>query len=544
MKLFLFLFLTVVSVCMSVVAQEFDEFRLDDPKAQYQKELQTYNIANSFLKEGDFKKALDELKKLRNSNPLHHQIDILMGRCKMNLGEWVASEEIGENEWYVPGYSATINLYDNFDTVYKQARELKKTHKYQEAMQLYSKLAEHAPKNRKVIREYRELSKKIALIQKNLIAVGEDFYSRALFRSALKEWYKALYYNPDNEILLIKIEFAEQKLEELYNFYRVRLDMLEEEDDEKETIYFIETVFYQFPKDQFFKIKYRDLLVKREEHLKQMMVRGREYYTNKEFRKAEKLFLELKNEYPEEVQVQRWYGTVLKIIAQKENQPRIEKLYTKIDKALKGNKPDQAAIFFEQVKKLTPPNSALNQRESAIRQMKRERSIDKKFESLIVEVKQNLKMYCYRDARFALNEALAIRSNNITALHLKKQINKAKYSDLSSTHDKLKELSRLIKEKNFEEAREMGIEYTGNSILDLKVTSIKKTLKRDEHIKSRKVDEDKVFILLNEGIRMYRKENYAGALKKWKKILRLDPHNRTVPDWIENVQKKINRLKK
>ncbi len=544
MKLFLFLFFIVASLHMSVVAQEFDEFRLDDPKAQYQKELQTYNIANSFMKEGDFRKALDELKKLRNSNPLHHQIDILMGRCKMNLGEWVGSEEIGENAWYAPGDSTTINLYDNFDTVYKKARELKKAHKYQEAMQLYSKLAEHDPKNRKVIREYRELSKKIALIQKNLIAVGEDFYSRALFRPALKEWYKALYYNPDNEILLIKIEFAEQKLEELYNFYRVRLDMLEEEDDEKETIYFIETVFYQFPKDQFFKIKYRDLLVKREEHLNKMMVKGREYYTNKEFSKAEKLFLELKHEYPEEVQVQRWHGTVLKIIAKKENQPRIEQLYSKIDKALKAHKPSQAAIFFEQVKKLTPPNSALNQRESAIRLMKRERARDKKFESLIVEVKQNLKMYCYRDARFALNEALAIRSNNVTALHLKKEINKAKYSDLSSTHDKLKELSRLIKEKNFEEARGIGIEYTGNSILDLKVTSIKKTLKRDAHIQSIKVDEDKVFILLNEGIRMYRKENYAGALKKWKKILRLDPHNRTVPDWIENVKIKIKRLKK
>ncbi len=536
------IFVVLINV-LSLSAQQYDEFRLNDPKNQYYNELQSFNIALSFMKEGDYKKALYELKKMRSSNPLHKQVDILMGRCKLNLGEWVAAEEVGENSWYAPIDSVDLHLENDPLKAIAIADTFVKEGNFQEAIYIYSALIEKQPNSTSVVTKYRALSKRITDIQKRFISVGEDFYNRAEYRSALKEWYKALYYNPDNEILLIKIDFAEQKLGELYDFYRVRLDMLEEEDDKKEIIYFLENVFYQFPKDQFFKAKYREILVNRENYLKSMIAQGIGLFEQKKYAKAEKLFGALKKEYPEVLQVSRWHRTIIDLISSTENKPKIDKLKKSIEFSLKKEQPEKAASYLKSLKLIMPPKSILDRYQERIDEMRLARSKNKRFKNLIAKVEEQLKMACFRDAQFILDEALSIKPKDIGALHLQQKIKNASTADLSPSHDNIKEILRLLKENREKEACEITVDYTGNSILDQKVRRIKKKCRR-KPVVDKNNNEEKCDELMNEGIAAYRDKNYPLALKKWSSVRKLCPFRSTVADWIENVKIKIKRSRR
>ncbi|MGL1904028.1 MAG: hypothetical protein OCC49_17970 [Fibrobacterales bacterium] len=533
---------TLLAVLASFLFAQESLISIDDKniEGQYQKELLYYKTANEFLKSKQYDKALAEFRKIRMTNPLHLKVDESIKECRINLGKWVAPDSETEDVWVeIDPYNLTNLPSEKRDSVYQVSLRLEKEERYRNAQKILSQLVALEPNNNDYKNSYTAITNKIETIKQTLFEIGNEFYKRGLYSQALKEWYKTLFYSPDDNLLLSNIHNAEKKLKELRKYYVHKISILERDNRENELLVLLNNAFHQFPTDSYFKNKFDRIQFTRDSILTIRIDEGQNAFLQGDYDKAEELFSLLFSEYPDNLTIAKWNRSITDAKEKRIKSVKSQSIIQAINNFLIEKRVSEAANKLNQLKKVDRSHSQISVLTHKIASLKRIMATQKSYNKLITLARTSIKSGKFKKALGILHKAKDLQPQNKTTIKLVALVNEKMSMNLSDLNEKISKAKRLFTTNDFSKALATLPSKTGNSEIDNEVRSLTRAIRKAQ-LKAN--PPKRIQELFLSGITNYRMGNYKKALKFWLKVLKAEPSHPQARSYVANVKKKIKLM--
>ncbi|MGL1936885.1 MAG: hypothetical protein OCD01_17790 [Fibrobacterales bacterium] len=526
---------------MVLYAQE-SVISIDDKKieGQYQKELLIYKTANEFLKSKQYDKALAEFKKIRMTNPLHLKVDESIKECRINLGKWVAPDTETEDVWVeIDPYNLTNLPVEKRDSVYKVALRLEKEERYRNAQTILSQLVALEADNDDYKKSYTDITHKIETIKQTLFEIGKEFYERGLYSQALKEWYKTLFYSPDDNLLLSNIQNAEKKLKELRKYYVHKVSILERNQRENELLVLLNNAFHQFPTDKYFKGKFDRIQFTRDSVLTLRIDEGQNAFLQGDYDAAEELFSLLFSEYPDNLTIAKWNRSITDAKEKRIKSTKSQAIIQAINNFLIEKRVSEASNKLKQLKRVDRTHSQIPVFTQKIALLKRKISTQKNYNKLINLARTKLKNGQFKKALGILQRAKDLQPQNKTTVKLLAMVKEKMSMNLSNLNDKISASKKLFATNDYSKALAELPSKTGNKDIDDEVRTLTRAIRKAQ-LKAN--PPKRIQELFLSGITNYRMGKYKKALNFWLKVLKAEPSHPQARSYVANVKKKIKLM--
>lgn len=180
--------------------------------------------ARDLLREGLPSKALVQLRRARALDSAQVEIDRLMWRCRVEMGEWVPPEAGGQDVWTDVGRMELEAVPPaGFDSLFGVARGLETAEDLPSALRIYASLARRMPENAVWSRAYADAEARQEAQVASHLRSAELAARAGKLESALLEYRLAHAAKPDDPVLQAKVGNAEEAVEASILDYRKRI---------------------------------------------------------------------------------------------------------------------------------------------------------------------------------------------------------------------------------------------------------------------------------------------------------------------------------
>lgn len=491
------------------------ETAMDLGSPVYQKGLALFKNALQEYLNGNYQKATDQFKQVMEIDPLHK-----------NAFEYLTKARAAVENQANPGFliekaQAERNIKN--ELVFQVGLEAYLNGDYPEAMRVWRELIQQAPDFKKAFLYVQEAENKLSVIAENFLEQGLYYYRKGDAQKALAEWENGLGHAPGNERLLAQIELIRRQASAQAGESKARQEARARADRE----------------------------------IKEGTAKATALFNGGKYEQAREAFVLLLEMSPDDPVIRDYAAQSQRKAALQARQGELDTAFREGASALENGNFGVALDLFSQIGKVDADYPGLKEKrsaaESGAREIQRRKNLSQAFNKGLNDFQKG-------SYQSALKEWTAALKDNPDNEMLKQYVQEADNLIKSqgarkaaaekgrqAAFDMNRDAITLYKKKKFSEAFQKldsarALDPENDAILK-GIKTIKKEMIREEENRT-PLSEKEAESLFHEGIGFYRSGDYKKAIQCWQKVMSIKPDHVKAQKYIENVNKKLEKIEK
>jgi tetratricopeptide (TPR) repeat protein len=452
--------------------------------------------AEDLLRAGKPASALVVLQKARSMDSLQMGIDNLMNRCRAELGGWVA-EGTG-SDWMDAGDASNRAATRNPDSVFRVAKRLAEAGNLPASVQLLQILSRLPNADPAYLRTYTELRKR----QSDLVAFHANLADQARRRGAIDECLderrQAFGARPDDPLLASQTAEAEQESAVSALAFRSALRRSLSVSDNSGALAILARARIAHPGDPEFRSVQDSLLAKRKDQLGSRIAEIGRMVDSGRVQAAEEALDGLRADYPSDSGVSKARGALRSRIDARNRKLAVDSASAPFLQVLEQGDLEAAGAMLDGLRARGVAGEDLTRLSRKLDSTRNRQRSAAQFDQALANARKALARGDTTAARTWTAKALEIRPDNALARGIQ--------SALAAVRPK--------------------------------APGVQPPLAAASRKQPQKVES-----LVASGIDAYRNGDYTAAMDRWKEALAIDPDCVQAQRYLQNVQRKQERLK-
>lgn len=501
--------------------------------------------ADTYMKQGQYGKALVQLQKARALDSQQVMLDIKIRECQFRLGTWVPGQDATNMAWIeVDKLRLPEVPIKSFDSLFRVAKGLEERESYEIALKILGHLAEKAPAKNEYVKAYQSLRIRMDQMVVNHTEVGEVFLKQGRFSEAREEFRRALFFRPGDPFVQERLRLVESKQSEMLASYRSQLRVALRQDEAEASLVLADRAFRDFPLQPEFKRAADSLRQVHASKKEKVLQDCRTMITKGEIAAAEAKLREALVQFPGEPAVVQLQMEAQRLLdGQKRNGMR-DSLEKQFHQAIQSGNLGLGAMQLQKLR-TEFPEVDYSKQQGILDQKKGQYQKQREFEGTLESARRYMKDGLLSQAKEALQTALAMQPESPVAKQMLADLQREEVRSVAIEEQRRKDLQRaeaLVAAGQIQSAKKVDLSLSGVGKVDQEVKQVQRTIREAEFARTPEKDRRAQELFL-EGIGKYRVGDYEEALEKWKLTLKLNPDHDQAKKYVANVKQKLSRMR-